>query len=349
MITTQSPRDPCIAVAWTLNIILLLVSSNASAHEVRPAYLDIRAEAGESAAATEGAQGSNIYQTFWKVPTLGGVTLPIKINWPQNCRIDGIPATRLVDASYTERATLICSESIQGQSVAIEGLEKTLTDALFKYTNLQGQVQSGRLTPSETRVTIKHEPDVFEVFVTYLELGVEHIWSGIDHLLFVICLLFIAGTFKRVLITITGFTIAHSITLAAAALGLVSLNQAPVEACIALSIVLLAREIVLGNNTSLAYRFPVGVAFCFGLLHGFGFAAALDEIGLPLNDKVLALLMFNVGVEVGQIVFIGAVIVIFNWVTRWLNDIRERQLTFTANYCIGIVSCYWFITRLLAM
>jgi hydrogenase/urease accessory protein HupE len=277
------------------------------------------------------------------------VGLPLTIRWPQFCQIEVLPDTRLLDASYVERATLKCSASLEGQVVGLEGIEKTLTDTLIKYTNLAGQVQSDRLTPSSTAITIKSEPDVYEVFVTYLELGVEHIWFGIDHLLFVICLLFIAGTFRRVLVTITGFTIAHSITLISAALGLVTLNPAPVEAVIALSIVFVAREIVLGNKTSVAYRYPVSVAFIFGLLHGFGFAAALGEIGLPYSDKLLALLMFNLGVEVGQVIFISVVILVFSYARKWVDEVQERKLTFFANYGIGVTACYWFLIRLVAI
>jgi hydrogenase/urease accessory protein HupE len=321
----------------TLGLIIISLSMQSAAHEVRPAYLDIR------------AAGDTTYQVFWKVPALGGVRLPLTIRWPQICQFVGLPDTRLVDASYVERSTLKCSASIEGQELELQGIETTLTDTLIKYTNLAGQVQSDRLTPSSTTITIKSEPDVYEVLVTYLELGVEHIWFGIDHLLFVICLLFIAGTFRRVLVTITGFTIAHSITLISAAMGLVTLNPAPVEAVIALSIVFVAREIVLGNKTSVAYRYPVSVAFIFGLLHGFGFAAALGEIGLPYNDKLLALLMFNLGVEAGQVVFISGVILVFGYARKWISSVQEREFTYLANYGIGVMACYWFLIRVVAI
>jgi len=322
---------------FLLGLILLTVSIQGAAHEVRPAYLDIR------------AAGDNTYQVFWKVPALAGVGLPIAILWPELCQIEGLPDTRLQAASYVERSTLKCSASLEGQLVELEGIERTLTDTLIKYTNLAGQVQSDRLTPSSTTITIKTEPNAYAVLVTYLQLGVEHIWFGIDHLLFVVCLLFIAGTFRRVLVTITGFTIAHSITLISAAMGLVTLSPAPVEAVIALSIVFVAREIVLGHRTSVAYRYPVSVAFIFGLLHGFGFAAALGEIGLPYGDKLLALLMFNLGVEVGQVIFISAVILAFNYARKWANEAQERNFTSLANYGIGAAACYWFLVRLLAI
>lgn len=325
------------AARFLSGLMLIILSTQSAAHEVRPAYLDIRAES------------DTTYQIFWKVPAQGGVGLPITIRWPQLCQIDGLPDTRLLNASYIERSTLKCSAPIEGQVVELQGLENTLTDTLIRYTNLAGQVQSDRLTPSSTAITIKSEPKAYAVLVTYLELGVEHIWFGIDHLLFVICLLFIAGTFSRVLITITGFTIAHSITLISAALGLVTLNPAPVEAVIALSIVFVAREIVLGNKTSVAYRYPVAVAFIFGLLHGFGFAAALGEIGLPYSDKLLALLMFNLGVEVGQVVFITAVILVSGYARKWANKAQAGNLTYFSSYGIGVISCYWFLIRLLAI
>ncbi len=318
-------------------LILLTLASLSMAHEVRPAYLDIH------------AIGSNTYQVFWKVPARAGTGLPIAVHWPQLCKVEGLPHTQLLDASYTERFKLQCSTPLEDQQVELQGLERLLTDSLFKYTNLDGQVQSALLTPSSTSITIKREPNAFEVFVTYLELGVKHIWLGIDHLLFVICLLLIAGTFRRVMVTITGFTIAHSITLISAALGLVTVNPAPVEAVIALSIVFVAREIAVGNRTSLAYRFPVAVSFTFGLLHGFGFAAALGAIGLPYKDKLLALLTFNLGVEIGQVVFIAAVILILNYVARLIDETWQRNLTIFADYSIGVMSCFWFLTRLAAI
>jgi hydrogenase/urease accessory protein HupE len=320
-----------------LGLLLLACAIQSAAHEVRPAYLDIR------------ATGSNSYEVFWKVPTQAGGALPLAVIWPPLCQVVGLPHARLLEGSFVERSTLECAGSLEGQVVELNGIESTLTDTLVRYTNEAGRAHTDRLTPSSTAITIKSEPNVYQVLVTYLKLGVEHIWFGVDHLLFVICLLFIAGSFRRVLVTITGFTIAHSITLIGAALGLVTLNAAPVEAVIALSIVFVAREIVLGHKTSVAYRYPVSVAFVFGLLHGFGFAAALGEIGLPYNDRLLALLMFNLGVEIGQVIFIAGVILVFNHARRWFNEVQQRSFSYLANCGIGAAACYWFLARLMAI
>ena len=333
----KQPSQIVRLISVSLLVFFSLHSSLCSAHEVRPAYLDVQ------------AQAENHYRVFWKVPSLAEARLALSIQWPEGCLIKGIPDTRNHDGTIIERYTLSCARPLEGQSISIQGLEKTLTDTLLKYTNLDKQVQSGRLTPSATQLLIDSEPGPWQVLSTYFSLGVEHILLGIDHLLFVICLLFIAGGFKRVMITITGFTIAHSITLIASALNLVTLNPAPVEAVIALSIVFLAREIFIANKTSLAYRFPLSVALIFGLLHGFGFAAALGSIGLPYNDQLLALLMFNVGVEAGQVSFIVLVIGAYHLLRKLFTQSQQQQFVYTANLIIGGLASYWFLSRLMAI
>jgi hydrogenase/urease accessory protein HupE len=213
-----------------------------------------------------------------------------------------------------------------------------------------------RLTPEQTSFEVKAAPGALEVVRTYFVLGVEHILLGIDHLLFVLGLLFLVGNWKRLVATVTAFTVAHSITLAAATLGLVHVAQAPVEATIALSIMFVAAEIIHGahGEPRLATRAPWLVAFVFGLLHGFGFAGALSEIGLPQQDVPLALLFFNVGVEVGQLLFIVAVIGVFSLLTRLVRSRgsqdhgpwhSETLIRTPVAYAIGSMAAFWTVQR----
>jgi len=220
---------------------------------------------------------------------------------------------------------------------------------------LDGSTQVVRLTPSAPSFVVDPAPSFMSVARTYLGLGVWHIWKGVDHLLFVVCLIMIAGTWRRILITITGFTVAHSITLALAALDLVRIPVPPVEATIALSIVFLATEIVRKRRNTLTWRFPILVSSLFGLLHGFGFATALSEIGLPQTEIPAALLFFNVGVEVGQALFVvGVISILFagRWIERWSvyrdtisTPVLARAKTPFA-YMIGSVATFWMIDRI---
>ena len=197
-------------------------------------------------------------------------------------------------------------------------------------------------------------PGSFEVSKTYTYLGLQHIFEGIDHLLFVACLLLVAGIGRKLLITITGFTVAHSVTLALATFDIIRLPIPPVEAVIALSIVFLAVEIANQDKEGLTYRYPVTVSVSFGLLHGFGFAAVLNEIGLPGSDVPLALLFFNVGVELGQLLFICVLLVGFYLVKgscRLFLGSSENLVSLLtrserlAAYMIGAVASFWLLQR----
>jgi hypothetical protein len=186
------------------------------------------------------------------------------------------------------------------------------------------------------------------VVVDFLELGIEHIWLGIDHLLFVAGLIFVARTWRRVLLTVTGFTLAHSLTLALAALDLVRLPVRAIEAAIALSIVFLAVEIVKGPRDTLTWRRPVAVAASFGLLHGFGFAAVLREIGLPTEGLVTALLAFNLGIEAGQALFAAMVMGLIALAGRFGVTGHGGAAQRLAGYAVGILASYWMVERLVA-
>ncbi len=316
---------------------LLTLSMAASAHEVRPGYLEIRAaEAG--------------YDVLWKAPMRDGLVLPIEPVLPAHCR-DTVPVSRQsVAASLIERRHVDCGAAgLAGARIRIEGLATTLTDVLVRI-DMPNHVETAMLKPDRPELVIDVPPPAWQIALDYLVLGIEHILLGIDHLLFVFgLLLIVAGTWVAIK-TITAFTVAHSLTLGAATLGWVDVPQGPVEAVIALSIVFLALEVlrIRAGHGSLAYRKPWLVAFAFGLLHGFGFAGALAEVGLPRADIPIALLFFNVGVEVGQLAFIASVVAL-GTMWRRLRLMDPSRLSGAAAYGIGCIASYWVIDRTLSL
>lgn len=247
------------------------------------------------------------------------------------------------------------SGGLAGQTIAIEGLSRTSTDVLVRIEILGGATQTERLSPTKATFVIQAVPGSLEVAATYLRFGIEHILFGFDHLLFVLALVILVRGWRRVALTVTAFTGAHSITLVAATLGLVNLPGPPVEAAIALSIVLIAVEIlnVRRGMPSLTARWPWFVAFCFGLLHGLGFAGALAEVGLPHHAIAIALLFFNLGVEVGQLAFVTAVLAAGALFRRAIAlriepaGVRRmvNWLDVTVAYAIGALAAYWLIER----
>jgi hydrogenase/urease accessory protein HupE len=266
---------------------------------------------------------------------------------PPDCTNVTEPRGEFIGGSFVERWTVRRAGGLDGATIHIAGLAATRTDVLARLERLDGTTQVNRITPAAPSFTVESAPSAREVAATYLTLGVEHILLGVDHLLFVLALLILVQGTHRLVVTVTAFTVAHSLTLAGASLGFLDVPGAPVEACIALSIVFVAAEIVHGRRgqPGLTARRPWIVAFVFGLLHGFGFAGALHEIGLPQTDIPLALLFFNVGVEVGQLVFIAGVLVV-------IALARRTPVTMPAwawripPYAIGGVASFWLIQRL---
>jgi len=233
-------------------------------------------------------------------------------------------------------------------TITIEGLSATMIDTLVRIELLSGVVISQILKPDSPTFVVNTRGGVS--LAGYVHLGIEHILLGIDHLLFVLGLLLIVQGKWQLVKTITAFTVAHSITLALATLDVIQVPQAPVEAVIALSIVFLATELARpkGESLDLTFRFPWIVAFVFGLLHGFGFAGALSEVGLPQTDIPLALLLFNGGVEIGQLVFVGAFFAL-GWLIYRVVETLPTWLTPATTYGIGSVSSYWLVERVAAM
>jgi hydrogenase/urease accessory protein HupE len=315
----------------------------ANAHEVRPGYLEVK-ELGDGA-----------YDIVWKVPARGDMRLGLYVRLPEAC--EGAPASAaFVSGAYVERWRADCQGGLTGKHIEIDGLSSTRTDVLARVQRLDGTTQTERLTPERTSFEVVNSPSRLQVVRTYFGLGVEHILLGIDHLLFVLALLFLVGNWKKLIATVTAFTVAHSITLAAATLGFVNVPQTPVEAVIALSVVFVAVEIihVSRGKPSLTARKPWLVAFVFGLLHGFGFAGALRAVGLPQKDIPLALLFFNVGVEVGQIIFIVAVVASLSLLSRLLPTNAnaevgpwraESLMRKPVAYLVGSMAAFWLVQR----
>jgi hydrogenase/urease accessory protein HupE len=263
------------------------------------------------------------------------------------------PRATMVNNALTERWTVQRAGGLTGGTIHIAGLSATMTDVLVRLERLDGTTQVTRLTPSAPSFIVEAAPRALAVARTYLVLGVEHILGGIDHLLFVLALLILVKGTRRLIATVTAFTVAHSLTLAGATLGFVHVPGPPVEAAIALSIVFVAAEIMHSRQgkAGLTERFPWVVAFTFGLLHGFGFASALNEVGLPQSAIPVALFFFNVGVELGQLLFIASVFVIIalaRQVTRRIAVPQPAWAWRVPPYAIGSVAAFWIIQRIAA-
>jgi hydrogenase/urease accessory protein HupE len=303
------------------------------AHEVRPAYLRIQ------------QTGAEQFDVLWRVPARGDLRLSIYVEMPAACEASSEPLAWEEQGTWVERWSARCPGGIVGQRVGIRGLSSTVIDALARFERLDGTTQVVRLTPAEPGFEVTAAESWGQVATTYTALGVEHILLGIDHLLFVLALLMLVPNMRTLVWTITSFTLAHSVTLAAATLGWVHVPQAPVEAVIALSILFVAMEIVhwRQGRPGITRRWPWLVAFTFGLLHGFGFAGALSEIGLPDHAIPLALLFFNVGVEAGQLAFIAAVFAFSALLKRiaWPGWAWRVPV-----YAIGSMAAFWTIQRI---
>jgi hydrogenase/urease accessory protein HupE len=321
-----------------LLLALLLVPLAAAAHESRPAYLALE----------ETAPGQ--FSVLFRTPVLAGLRLPIVLKLPDRLKNMKEPVVSELADSLVERRWVDAEpHGLAGERIEFAGLQLTITDVLVRVQMRDGTVSTTLVRPSRPWIEIVAAPGLLAVARAYVLHGIEHILFGFDHLLFVLALILIVRNGRVLLWTITAFTVAHSITLSLATLGVVHVPGPPVEAMIALSILLLACEIVhmQYGQVGLTSRWPWIVAFTFGLLHGFGFAGALTEIGLPQGDIPLALFSFNVGVEIGQLIFIGAVLGALAFVRRIGIPSRiARGALPVATYAIGSVAAFWFVERL---
>ena len=326
-------RPARVALAVVASIVAL--SGAAMAHEVRPAYLELR------------ELGAERFAMVWKVPAQGDLRFGVALALPARCARVGESDESWTGDAYVEHATLDCRGGLDGERIAISGLSATVIDVLVRVGRDDGSAQVVRLTPSSPAFTVVAAPGALGVAETYVDLGIEHILFGIDHLLFVLALLILVGATRRLFATVTAFTVAHSVTHAAATLGIVHVPQRAVEAVIALSIMFVAANILHGaeGRPGLTSRRPWLVAFTFGLLHGLGFAGALAEIGLPPQAIPLALVSFNLGVELGQLAFIAAMLGLGALAGR-IRIAWPAWSWYLPPYAIGSVAAYWTIQRL---
>lgn len=329
-------------VAILLLVLMSLVGGNAAdAHALDPGYLSIEKISGDT------------WRVFWRKPAVNGAPMEIDAILPDTCTPAKGSAERFDGIAWVSEWITTCTPALTGNRVVIDGLETMRTDVLVRVQDTDTPTLTARATPGAPYVDIPADLSSAQVFLSYLSLGFDHILEGFDHLLFVFALLVLIQSPWRLFGAITAFTVAHSITLAAASLGLLTVPSPPVEAVIALSIVLLAVEILRRGTSSdqLTERYPWIISFLFGLLHGLGFAGALSEIGLPSGDIPLALLAFNLGVEAGQLTFVAVVLAIFVAARMaWPRCVTLMHRpgapgTVVMGYAIGAISVYWVAER----
>lgn len=339
-------RNTSVWCALAVGTVLALNPADAAAHEVRSAHLQL----------TETQPGQ--FTVLWKVPTPPaghGAAGPPAILFPARWQtVQPIRTMQLPGSFLQQWVVATGAQDIAGETIQIRGLAKGF-NTLVSIRWSDGRVFSAVLRPDQLVLVIPGRESAARVASSYVWFGAEHILLGFDHLLFVFALLLIARGRWVLVKIITAFTLAHSLTLSLAVLDVVRLPQPPVEASIALSILLLAAELARGSagegtlpGKGLAVRAPWLVSFAFGLLHGFGFAGALREVGLPQSAVPLALAMFNVGVELGQLLFVSAVWGLVG-LARWARVSAPVELRPIVAYAIGSLAAFWFLDRLVAL
>jgi hydrogenase/urease accessory protein HupE len=323
-----------------LGLLLFLAASilamvvGVSAHEVRPAYLQID------------QIGQSRFSVLWRTPILSGMRLPVLLQFSEGIRPVSEPSERRLSDSVVERSVVDASGGLPGERINFVGLQATITDVLVRVKLEDGTVSTTIVRPSQPWIEIQARQSPLHVAELFVIEGIEHILFGFDHLLFVSALMLIVRNWRALVKTITAFTVAHSITLTFATLGWIALPSGPVEIMIAFSIVLVGAEIVRmeRGQSSLTIKWPWVVAFAFGLLHGFGFSGALEDLGLPPDDLPLALFCFNLGVEIGQLMFVATILMAVGALRKFVEVPRSAIVALA--YTIGIVAAFWTIERL---
>ncbi len=312
-------------------LCLLSWTIPAFAHESMPASLTLN-EVQE-----------NVFDVDWRIPATQGNAPALMPQFPTHCSVERGPVERLAPAARLVYWRLHCKQDLaNGARIGIDGLPATMVNVQVQLTMADGRRWSQLASPRSPHVVLGAER---VKLAAYFRLGVEHILTGIDHLLFLLCLVVLVPARWRLLQTITAFTLAHCATLALATLGLIHIPSAPVEACIALSIVLLAREIMQPATAgTMARRQPWLLAFGFGLLHGLGFAGGLADVGLPSGEVIQALLLFNFGVEAGQLAFVLAVLLLLLGLR--MRPLAMRRAEHACAYGVGTVAMFWLLQRL---
>lgn len=320
-------------IRWLLALLVVFVPQQVLADELRPVSIAFE------------QTGEGEWSLGWRQPMAGRQSgTPLQPVLPANCRMDGEPRLDMAVLAANGRARALCDGPVAGQEMGWPF--STPGEAILRVAPQDRPLQVHRLTPEKPHATIMAKPSSAQVWRSYFAIGVEHILMGWDHLLFVIALVLLVGGAWPVVKAATAFTVAHSLTLAATTLGFAGLPQRPVEMMIALSIVFLAVEIARGTKETLTRRLPWIVAFAFGLLHGFGFAGALREIGLPEGEVPAALISFNLGVEAGQLLVIAAVLFLLVLTRRYRPAVEEQAIRL-ASYPIGVIGAYWLIDRVI--
>ena len=327
----------------TIFTFLLLISAlfagQAIAHESQPGLLELK------------QLGPARYEVIWRAPIYYGKPHPASLALPGNWKAVSQPTVRqLPDSALHRQVVDVGGGTINGSVIRFPGLEGTITDVFVRVTRLDGSEASLVVRPTKPVAVLRGERSWLESSAEYMMLGFNHILMGIDHLLFVLGLLIIVKSRRMLIKTVTAFTVAHSITLAIATLGYASIPAPPLNAAIALSILFLGPEIarVWRGETSFTIRHPWVVAFGFGLLHGFGFASGLSTVGMPKAEIPLALLMFNIGVEIGQLLFVLLMLLIYR-ALKILAFHWPRWVEFMPGYVIGSLGAFWTIQRTVMM
>lgn len=330
-----------LALFLALVLIGAVAPDRVAAHALEPGFLELQRLSGDE------------WRVTWRKPQVAGAPMAIDAVLPATCEPRRGPAPVFDGRAFLAAWIAVCDGTLAGGEIRIEGLERTRTDVLVRYTPGHGtSPRAMRLTAATPAFSVPEEPDALGVFLSYFSLGVDHILNGIDHLLFVLMLLLLIRDWRILLGAVTAFTVSHSLSLAAASLGWIVVPAPPVEAIVALSIAFLAAELhhPPGQEKRLTERFPWLVAFAFGLLHGLGFARALLEVGLPEGDVPLALLAFNLGVEAGQILFIAVVLAIGSALSRLYPAARAQLAPGSAGlravaYGVGALAAFWVVER----
>lgn len=325
---------PSVSRSGLLFVLLLLLAPlPALAHPLAPTLLQLE------------SQGDGLYDVTWKTSRLVPSGSPVTPHLPETCQ-GVVPPALTEDATYVVMQWQVdCGEAgLQGQTIGISGLEASNLNALVRLIDDDQGARTWLLKGDDATARIAAAPGKAEVLVGYLKLGVEHLVFGPDHVLLVIALMLLISSTRALLLTITAFTIGHSVTLSLATLGIVEVPTAPIEVAIAASIMLVAASIPreAGGPAQAVARAPWLLAFVFGLLHGFGFAGALAAIGLPAGEIPLALFAFNVGIELGQI----GIVLAGWWLLRWWSASTSRGRV-ALTYAIGGMAGFWTVERLL--
>ncbi|MFM2409422.1 MAG: hypothetical protein RL481_250 [Pseudomonadota bacterium] len=323
---------------WLLvALAFVLTAGPACADELRPGYIEFT------------QTDKSGWRLVWKAPMRAGVTPATQPILPTGCTVVGTPHRMMAALAIVTEANVLCEAKVEGGRIGLSHFSASQTDVLVRVAPLGRPIHALRITPDAPTATIAPKPDGWQIAKTYFVTGVDHILFGYDHLLFVVSLVLLLSGLWTIAKAVTAFTVAHSLTLIGTTLGFLGLPQRPVESVIALSILFLAVEIVKKSpdQPRLSERIPWIVAFGFGLLHGFGFAGALSEIGLPESDVPTALLTFNLGVEAGQLAIVFATAAVLAMLRRYAIGWVPLIIR-VASYGIGTIAAYWFIERTFA-